>query len=442
MMGDISALLLSVIFAFHIRFTSELVPIFKDVQDLSFYLHTVLVLTPFYALLFYALGNYQERHGRMSQYEAQHIVYSLGVFYLLCLASTFVIHSQEYSRITVFLAFFLNVLLCIVFRAGIVRGQLHRWKRGLDKVRLLLIGGDPKFIEDVHRTLTDMPETGYDVVGVKVIQGQGAVDVDYESTDRILIVGGQLSFNGIADLILDAPKRIHIDFIPTFHLFLRQLPFKEYIGNYPVLPLNQQILSSWNAFAKRLMDIVISVLTLIFLAPFMIAIAVVIRLAYGKPILFPQERVGQNGQMFTLYKFRTMKPDSDQQASDYIASHKQTIFKWKNDPRVEGRFAWLLRRSGFDELPQLWNVLEGNMSLVGPRPPTRELVRNYSAEHKLRLAIQPGITGLQQVYCRGTDSMEEILRYDFQYIKEQSLWLDLTILAKTISTLLLGKGVS
>jgi lipopolysaccharide/colanic/teichoic acid biosynthesis glycosyltransferase len=219
--------------------------------------------------------------------------------------------------------------------------------------------------------------------------------------------------------------------------------------------------------SKRLIDITVSLLALTLLAPFMILIAILIRLDSAGPALFVQERVGarrkiKNGhsvweiQTFPFYKFRTMRTDVDAKLHQkymqaYIAGDEaqiatlepglksSTSYKLSGDPRVT-RIGKFLRSTSLDELPQLWNVLTGNMSIVGPRPPIPYEVEMYSQKHLQRLATTPGITGLWQVSGRCETTFEEMVNLDLEYIEKQSFWLDLKILLLTLPAVISEKG--
>jgi exopolysaccharide biosynthesis polyprenyl glycosylphosphotransferase len=199
---------------------------------------------------------------------------------------------------------------------------------------------------------------------------------------------------------------------------------------------------------KRFLDIAGSLLGLILLAPLLLAIAVAIKLTSSGPVLFRQQRVGQYGRRFCFLKFRSMYPENDPRAHEdfvknLIAGAKtegQKVYKMTHDPRITpiGRF---LRRTSLDELPQLWNVLRGEMSLVGPRPPIPYEVRHYDIWHRRRLlAVKPGITGLWQVTGRSRVGFDEMVRLDLQYAQTWSLWLDLKLLLLTPRAVLEGKG--
>ena len=191
---------------------------------------------------------------------------------------------------------------------------------------------------------------------------------------------------------------------------------------------------------KRLVDVVASVLGLAVLSPVLAVIAIAIKLDGGGPVFFHQRRVGLNGRPFEVWKFRSMTIDAEARLpairyGNEIVGH---AFKLSNDPRVTrvGRF---LRRTSLDELPQLWNVLVGQMSLVGPRPPLPAEVRDYDLWHRRRLSMKPGITGLWQVRARRAPRFDQWVAADLEYIDRWSLWLDLKILFRTIPAALEGR---
>jgi lipopolysaccharide/colanic/teichoic acid biosynthesis glycosyltransferase len=193
---------------------------------------------------------------------------------------------------------------------------------------------------------------------------------------------------------------------------------------------------------KRGLDIVLSGLALLVLSPFWLLIAVIIKLQDGGPIFFIQERVGEGEQHFRFYKFRSMVRDADRLKAQLAALNEhpdQRTFKMRRDPRVT-RFGRLLRCSSLDELPQLWNVLKGDMTLVGPRPALPQEVALYTAEDRRRLAVKPGLTCLWQINGRARLPFAEQVRLDVEYIEARSLTLDLEILARTIPAVLSGRG--
>ena len=195
--------------------------------------------------------------------------------------------------------------------------------------------------------------------------------------------------------------------------------------------------------AKRLLDVCVSMLLLVMAAPITVFAAIAIRLSSPGSVLFKQERIGLNGRIFMLYKFRTMIEDAHQQRADLVHLNEMNgpVFKVKDDPRVTpiGRF---MRRFSLDEIPQLWNVLKGDMSLVGPRPPIPEEVESYHRWHRRRLSMKPGLTCLWQVSGRNNVDFDRWMEMDLQYIDNWSPTLDLKILLRTIPAVLSGKGAS
>jgi exopolysaccharide biosynthesis polyprenyl glycosylphosphotransferase len=197
----------------------------------------------------------------------------------------------------------------------------------------------------------------------------------------------------------------------------------------------------WQARAKRAFDIVAATLLLILLSPLLALLALIIRLDSKGPVIFRQTRCGKDGKLFTFYKFRGMVADAEarQAEFDHLNEAQGPIFKMKHDPRVT-RVGRVLRRTSLDELPQLWNVLRGEMSLVGPRPPLPKEVERYEAWHQARLRAVPGITGLWQVSGRSHLGFDEMTRLDIEYLNVWSLALDLRILVRTVVAVVFAHG--
>ncbi|WKB35558.1 sugar transferase [Terrilactibacillus sp. S3-3] len=186
----------------------------------------------------------------------------------------------------------------------------------------------------------------------------------------------------------------------------------------------------------------LSIIGLILLSPLFLGIAICIKLEDRKaPVIFKQTRVGKDERTFTMYKFRSMVPQAEQQLSGLLDKNEAdgAMFKMKHDPRVTavGR---VIRRTSLDELPQLWNVLKGDMSLVGPRPPLPREVSQYTRYHKQRLRVKPGCTGLWQVSGRSDVGFEEMVKLDLDYIMNRSTWFDLKILIKTAKQIIFPKN--
>ena len=192
---------------------------------------------------------------------------------------------------------------------------------------------------------------------------------------------------------------------------------------------------------KRLIDLGSAAVGLVLLSPLLLGVAVRLRLGDGPPVLFRQTRIGLHGRPFTIYKFRTMVPDAEDRLDEvaHLNERSAVAFKATNDPRIT-RLGRTLRSSSIDELPQLWNVLVGSMSLVGPRPPLPSEVDLYDIWHRRRLSMKPGITGLWQVEARHDPDFDRWVERDLRYIDRWSPWLDARILARTIPAILRGEG--
>jgi exopolysaccharide biosynthesis polyprenyl glycosylphosphotransferase len=193
--------------------------------------------------------------------------------------------------------------------------------------------------------------------------------------------------------------------------------------------------------AKRSLDIMVAALGLAILSPVFLMIAMLIVMTSPGPAIFRQTRCGKDGRQFTCYKFRTMVTDAELIKLQLLHLNEVPgpVFKIRRDPRVTSLGRWL-RKFSLDELPQLYNVLRGEMSLVGPRPALPEEVRRYSAEQRIRLLVKPGLTCLWQISGRSNVPFEQWVRLDAEYVQRQSLWLDLRILLRTIPAVLTGRG--
>lgn len=198
----------------------------------------------------------------------------------------------------------------------------------------------------------------------------------------------------------------------------------------------------WQLRAKRLLDLLASGMLIVLIAPFWLLIVLWIRNDSPGPAIFKQTRVGLEGQPYTIYKFRTMVQNAEQAMKTKLENVKDLddfVFQEKADPRItrSGRF---LRKTSLDELPQLINVLIGNMSLVGPRPEIPEIVKKYTPEQHKRLSVPPGITGLAQINGRGELTLGETMDYDLQYVRDWKFWWDIEIMWKTVFVVFTGTG--
>jgi exopolysaccharide biosynthesis polyprenyl glycosylphosphotransferase len=215
----------------------------------------------------------------------------------------------------------------------------------------------------------------------------------------------------------------------------------EYVGQFPTIPLHYGDVPELGLFFKRIFDIVFSTLALILLSPVIFAIAIAIKLDSPGPIFYSSDRIGKKGVVFSCLKFRTMVRDADKRRAELMHMNERdgVLFKLTNDPRIT-RLGRLLRKFSLDELPQFINVLKGDMSVVGPRPPIGSEVKMYNLNHLRRLDVMPGITGLWQVQARQDPSFASYISLDVHYIENWSLWLDFKIIMRTIGVVFGGTG--
>jgi exopolysaccharide biosynthesis polyprenyl glycosylphosphotransferase len=215
----------------------------------------------------------------------------------------------------------------------------------------------------------------------------------------------------------------------------------EYIGQFPTIPLHRGHVPEIGLLFKRVLDVLFSASVLIVFFPVLLAIAIAIKLDSRGPVLYFSERIGKKGRVFRCTKFRTMVRDAEKRRADVMHMNERdgVLFKISNDPRITklGRF---LRKYSIDELPQFFNVLRGDMSVVGPRPPLASEVREYKLSHLRRLDVTPGLTGLWQVQARQDPSFDNYISLDVTYIENWSIWLDFKIIMRTVGVVLSGTG--
>jgi exopolysaccharide biosynthesis polyprenyl glycosylphosphotransferase len=213
------------------------------------------------------------------------------------------------------------------------------------------------------------------------------------------------------------------------------------VSGVPLIGLKEVSIEGWDLLRKRVLDLTLTLVALIPLGLLMGLVAALVRLDSPGPIIYRQTRIGKGGQPFTIFKFRSMRDGADRELGGLLADNEQEgpIFKQRNDPRMT-RAGRLIRRASLDELPQLFNVLRGEMSLVGPRPPLPREVELYEAWHRKRLQVAPGLTGLWQVSGRSNVNFEEMVMFDLTYVQNWSIGLDLSILIRTLPAVIYARG--
>jgi exopolysaccharide biosynthesis polyprenyl glycosylphosphotransferase len=267
--------------------------------------------------------------------------------------------------------------------------------------------------------------------------------VPSKKVDEVLVALPAHAHHRLANLVMllhSLPVRIRV--VPDYFGLAYFGATVENLGGIPLIGLREPALDDFQRLVKRLLDIAASLAGLLVVSPIMAAVGLAIKLEDGGPVFYAAERVGENGKLFRMWKFRSMQVGADkgQPQIGEMDAHGNTVYKLADDPRITriGRF---LRRTSIDELPQLINVLRGEMSLVGPRPELPWLVARYEPWQRKRLAVPQGMTGWWQVNGRIKDPMQHLYtEQDLYYIQHYSLWLDIQILWRTITVVLRGKG--
>jgi exopolysaccharide biosynthesis polyprenyl glycosylphosphotransferase len=336
--------------------------------------------------------------------------------------------------------------------------------RGRLRMRLVIVGTNGE-AHSIARTLQRNRWLGYDAVGfVRVSNGHPETPADLrEKIDGIPVIGWTRRITEAvhaagADMVLIANSDIPPEKLPTIYRDLQDEEVEvrisagilniaasrmsvEPLDGFPVLALRQPQLPRSQAVLKRAFDAIVSSLLSLAMAPLLLVVAIAIKLDSAGPVFFRQERVGQGGRRFRMLKFRSMYTDAEHRLHEVLPDSEADgiLFKIKDDPRVT-RIGRIIRKWSIDELPQLFNVVRGQMSLVGPRPPLPREVEQYDRWLRGRLHVKPGITGLWQVNGRHELTFEDYVRYDLFYVRNWSLALDVSILWRTIPAVLSRRG--
>ena len=387
--------------------------------------------------------------------EIYKIFKAVAVGSLLIIAVTFLFRGGyayrefSYSRAVFVLDFWLAWIMFTAFHLAlrVVQSQIRR--RDVNLIPTLIVGGEEA--ATTRRELDSRPDLGYRVVATVDARADLPELIKRLKIQEVIITDNTVSPEILFEAMMKVGRRQKVEFRIAPKLFdvLPQKTEVEQIGILPMISLFREPLSDVERLIKRASDIVIASLALIVTAPVWLVIAILIKLDSRGKILFRQERVGMDGRIFLCFKFRTMRADSSddlhraaykQNIKGAIESTDAPVFgKVKDDPRITkiGKF---LRRSSLDELPQLLNVLTGDMSIVGARPPIPYEVEEYELWHRRRLDMKPGITGLWQVSGRNRLPFEEMVKLDLYYIENWSLLLDAKIILLTLPAVLRGDG--
>ncbi|CAN5410254.1 sugar transferase [soil metagenome] len=393
----------------------------------------------------------------------------------------FAFREFSYSRAIFVADFVISLFVFNAFHLGLRYIQTFFRQRGINLIPTLIVGTNTEAAQTA-RELAERQYLGYRVIGI--VEGaniaERSADDDKElrldNGDRLPIIG---MVDQLADVIrsyriqeviitddsvesetlfeammqIGRSQRVEFRFAPKLFNILPQKTSVEQIGVLPMVRLFREPLTDVERFLKRLSDLAIATVAAVVTLPFWLLTAILIKVDSKGPVMFKQERVGMDGRLFLCYKFRTMIADSDE--SLHRKMYKKNIVglpeanaggddapvygKVKNDPRITRAGKWL-RRTSLDELPQILNVLRGEMSIVGPRPPIPYEVEEYDIWHRKRLDMKPGMTGLWQVSGRNRLTFEEMVKVDLFYIENWTLFLDIKIIFLTIPAVFRGDG--
>jgi exopolysaccharide biosynthesis polyprenyl glycosylphosphotransferase len=435
----------------------------------------LVLLIRLLALLYYDL--YRLRGEFSYADELVRVFKATAVASLLIVASAFLyrggfkFHNFSYARLVFVLDFLFALASFAALRLTVRAAQAFARRRDINLIPTLVVGRGHEAALCI-REMRERPEIGYRVVGV--IES-GATDDDApEEFEGVPVIGGidglteairearaseviitdtNVPNNLLFDVMMRVGRRGRVEFriAPSLFNYLPRKTEIDQIGALPMIRLFREPLPDAARVAKRIFDLVAAAAALALVSPLWLLVALLVKLDSRGPVLYKQERVGMDGRVFLCLKFRTMRANSDDAAhrelyrkniaglaEANVGDEGRPVYgKLRRDPRVT-RTGRVLRRLSLDELPQLLNVLRGDMSLVGPRPPIPYEVEAYELWHRKRLDMKPGVTGLWQVSGRNRLSFEEMVRLDLFYIENWSLLLDLKIILRTLPVMLRG----
>lgn len=391
--------------------------------------------------------------------EVKSVVLHVSLVEAVLIAITFFMKELQYSREVFVLFWFMGVVLCLCGRCIWKEILRHQMIINRDKRQILVIttsGRAKKIIKKITSNelfdgiivgivLTDKDLKGKTIEGFTVL-GTLQEDPEYFHdyvVDEIFVHlnPGEFLEKKYIDFFLQTGKTIHFDLDGLAEL--NSPAYVEGFSGRTVITTSMKVVSPGQLFIKRVMDIVGGLVGIVITGVACIFVVPAIKIADPGPAFFSQERIGKNGRRFKIYKFRSMYMDAEERKKELMDQNEMNglMFKMENDPRIIKGIGKFIRDTSIDELPQFWNVLKGDMSLVGTRPPTVEEYEMYEMHHLKRISIKPGITGMWQTSGRSdiTD-FEEVVRLDTKYIRNWDISLDIKILLKTVLVVLKREG--
>ena len=442
---DVLVIILSLICSIWLRFKTTLFgPIGGHLGFSSYFMFLVLAVIPVYLILYFAFGLYKPRRTYKNIFsEATQIIKVNIIAFFTLVAILFIINQHNFSRIMLFLLAIIGTFFGIIERF-IIRSFLRNLRVNNKNLKHILIVGDNELAFSFARKIRENPYLGFvvsgflgrsdhvgqEIEGSKVIGGFKDFDkiLEKNNFDRVVLAIPLKYYYKINELVESCEKvGIKTEIIPDYIRYFPAQPSVDMIEDIPIINIRYVPLDDdFNKFLKYASDYIISIIAIIITSPIMIITAIAIKLTSPGPIIFKQERMGHNGEIFEMYKFRSMKvQDPNEEKSEWTT---------RDDPR-KTRVGEFIRKTSIDELPQFFNVLKGDMSIVGPRPERpyfveqfRETIPKYMVKHQVR----PGLTGWAQIHgCRGDTSIKKRIEYDIEYVENWHMGLDLGIMIKT-----------
>ncbi len=447
--------------AYYVRFGGEILDLGASPMPhttLFFYTRVIYLFAPLVLVtfFFYKLYDWDYLLGSSGEYTRVVSATTVGIFVVVLVS--FMAKAPTISRAWLFIVWAAGCLFTMTGRLLVRQAIYWQRRRKIFVIPTLIVGANQEG-RNIASQVAKTPNSGIRIVGFaddylsdgeEVTNGLRVVGkttvlpslIDANGVELVVFASSTFSHQQIVRM-LQALRGYKIDIQLSsglFEILLSRVMIKE-IGGIPFVGIKSVSLSAGDLILKTAFDFTLSVVGAVLLSPLLLLIALLIKATSPGPILYVQERVGKGGKVFDFYKFRTMCADADKMLPKLksLNEKEEVIFKIKNDPRTTlvGR---VLRRLSFDELPQLLNVIKGDMSLVGPRPPIPEEVAEYQDWQLKRLDVIPGMTGLWQVSGRSSLSFEEMVKLDLFYIENWSLTFDIKILLKTVKAVIAGTG--
>jgi Undecaprenyl-phosphate glucose phosphotransferase len=442
MMGaDLVLVVLAWVAAYALRFHAG-IPAPLGVPDFDRYLEALLVICPLWWWLLRRHGLYEAKRLESIAHEAIDVFRVAALALVLLVAITFFVRSYFYSRGVVALFSVLAPVLIVALRV-VLRLTLRRMRRRGYNLRFVLVVGTGELASAVIERIHAQPSAGLRVEGVVGDRTNGATIAGvprlggYEAlkqvmaerrVDQVIIALSREHAGRLDDILLDLDDEVaSVKLAPDLMHIMTLRSSVESLDGLPIISLRDSPLVGWASVQKRALDVIASALLLVLMSPLMLLIGAAVWITSGRPILYRQRRMGLDGNVFDMIKFRSMHV-----AAEPLGEAGWTVAE---DPR-RTKLGRRLRRFGLDELPQLWNVLKGDMSLVGPRPERPVYIETFRREipgYMLRHKVKAGVTGWAQVHgWRGDTSLHERVEHDIFYIQNWSMGLDLRILVMTL----------